>query len=326
MRPCVYASATRGIHDDRWVAALASHGFAPSVIVRDPSEDEASFRGRVEACSGPILAGPLDTVTRALLGLPGLVGLSWGFDLHRMSDAEVRKLSSLGGLIVDSDATRDRAVAAGVPAERVTFLPWGIDLASFDSSGPVADAIALGLDADAYLVTMRAHEPLYRVRDVIEGFAAIADDYPRLGLVVGHSGSLTGALRDRVLELGLSSRVSFVGTIPESELAPLLRGAAAYVTASEVDGTSVTLLQAMACLTPVVASDTPGNRAWVIDGETGGTFRTGDPVSLASALRTALSASDRQPVLRARDLVEVSADWPRNTARLRDAMLAVVAR
>jgi glycosyltransferase involved in cell wall biosynthesis len=57
------------------------------------------------------------------------------------------------------------------------------------------------------------------------------------------------------------------------------------VSASEVDGTSVTLLQAMACGTPVVVSDIDGNRGWVTEGKTGRLFRTGDAGEQASAIR-----------------------------------------
>ena len=112
----------------------------------------------------------------------------------------------------------------------------------------------------------------------------------------------------------------FIGTVPELELVPLMGRAACYVTASEVDGTSVTLLQAMACGTPVVASDTPGNLGWVEDGVTGFTFPTGDVQALASVLERILSSGSGNVTSRARVAVEANADWHANLDRLRLAM------
>ncbi|MDD2859074.1 MAG: glycosyltransferase, partial [Candidatus Nanopelagicales bacterium] len=80
--------------------------------------------------------------------------------------------------------------------------------------------------------------------------------------------------------------------------------------------TSVTLLQAMACRTPVVVSDTPGNLGWVEDGVTGATFATGSVAGLASALMSSLASPTRASVQAARDEVVREADWQRNISRL----------
>ena len=265
-RSCVYVSATRGIHDERWIAALVRQGITPIAIVRDASETDTDFRARVEAAAlpdrSPILAGPLDTVASPLLGLPSLVGLSWGFDLHRMNAAQRGRLTALAGLIVDSRATRNLAEAAGVPPQRITDLPWGVDQQLFTPAGPRWDPTTVGLDPDAEIVlSLRALEPLYRVDDIVEAFALLADRRPHAVLVIGNTGSEQSALERRVAELGLDERVRWVGLLSEEQLPDVLRRADAYVSASEVDGTSVTLLQAMACATPCVVSDNAGNAA-----------------------------------------------------------------
>jgi glycosyltransferase involved in cell wall biosynthesis len=82
----------------------------------------------------------------------------------------------------------------------------------------------------------------------------------------------------------------------------------------------VTLLQAMACGTPVIASDTPGNLGWIEDDVTGFTFPTGDIDALASLIDQVNHHYPTDTVQRARSVVEQQADWNANLQRLRWAM------
>lgn len=325
---CVYATSGWGIHDDRWMAALRTVGFRPEAISlgRD-APDAAALRRAVEAIAGtdaPVLAGPLHTVTRHLVGLPArVVGLSWGYDMAEVLAAGPAPswLAGLDALIVDSEENRAIAERHGLAAEAVTYLPWGIDVSAFTPDGPRAHPGDFDLPDDARIVlSLRAHEPLYRVADVVEAFARAAAADSTLALVLGHSGSLTGELRGRVTALGMDDRVRYIGSIPEGDLPPMLRAAACYVTASSADGTSVTLLQAMACGTPVVASDTAGNLQWIVDGVTGTTFATGDVGSLAVAIGRATAGDTTRTTRAARAAVERRADWAANLPRLRRAL------
>ena len=330
---CVYATSGWGIHDERWVSALLEVGLTPHVVSlgRDVP-DALELRSAVLAAAEgglPVLAGPLHTVTRPLADLPiRLVGLSWGYDLHDLDGSDLTWLTGLAGLIVDSDANRGIAERAGLSGERITFLPWGVDLEAFPFHAPWIDAFQLGVPPHAHLVlSLRAHEPIYRVGDIVEAFARVPrrpglhEDFPDPYLIIGHSGSLTESLKARVRELGIASRTRFIGSVPEHDLVPLLGRAACYVTTSEVDGTSVTLLQAMACGTPVIASTTPGNLGWVDDGVTGYTFPTGDIDALAVLLDRVNHHYPTDVVQRARALVERDADWHANLARLRAALV-----
>lgn len=337
---CVYSTSGWGVHDERWIAGLLEVGYTPFVVSlgRD-AEDALDLRERVAAAAAgglPVLAGPLDSVASSLIGLDvPLVGLSWGYDLTQPAEqgADLSWLTGLDGLIVDSSWNRQVAQDAGVPEERITYLPWGVDLATFTFHGPWIDAFLLGVPPHAPLVvSFRAHEPIYRVGEILEAFARVPrrldvhEDFPDPYLIIGHEGSLTDSLRRRAGELGIADRVRFIGRVAESDLVPLLGRAACYVSASEVDGTSVTLLQAMACGTPVIASDTPGNRDWVVDQETGFTFPTGDVEALAQVLIRVTAHYPIAVVERARRLVQDRADWRANLPRLRAALEEAIRR
>lgn len=331
---CVYATRGWGIHDERWISALLELGRTPFVVSlgRD-AVDVLDLRDQVlDAASAgqPVLAGPLDTVTEFLADVDvPLVGLSWGYDLTEAdaNDADLAWLSRLTGLVVDSGWNREIAVKAGVRSDDITYLPWGVDLSVFTFHGPWVDAFELGVPPHAPLVlSLRAHEPLYRVADILHAFSAVPrrldvhEDYPDPYLIIGHEGSLTDELRALSSSLGIQDRVRFLGRVDERDLVPLLGRAACYVTASEVDGTSVTLLQAMACGTPVIASSTPGNLDWVVDDVTGYTFPTGDVAALTERLVSVTAHYPMAVVERARAQVQERADWHRNVLRLGDAL------
>lgn len=327
MKPCVYVTSGWGVHDQRWVAALVDQGFQPTIIRFgiDVHDADALSTAVTNAATSniPVLAGPLDTITKSLIGIEApLIGLSWGFDLHDMTDPQW--LTDLDGIIVDSSATAELAQAAGLNPNRITYLPWGVDLELFQAEGPAQEFADFNIPVDARIVlSLRAHEPRYRVADILDGFAQACESMADIHLVIGHTGSLTKDLRSHAYDLGISERTHFIGSVPEDHIPALLRGADVYVSASEVDGTSVTMLQAMACGAPVVLSNTAGNRAWVEPGTTGSLFNTADPADLAKQLQHLLSTdADQRDAMtkRARALVFQQADWNKNVARLQSAL------
>ena len=325
---CLYVTNGWGIHDDRWFAALEGQGFSPVAIrlgidATSPADLVQAVNTAAPADT-PILAGPLNSITVHLVDLPNpIVGLSWGFDLHQMN--KPMWLSRLSGIIVDSKPTAAIAREAGVNPDRITFIPWGVDLKAFQPNGPQQDLQVWGVPADArVLLTLRAHEPEYRVPDVIRAMPRILVDTPNAFLLLGNKGSQTAELEQLVSDLQLTEHISFIPLIAEADLPQLLRAADVYISASEVDGTSVTLLQAMACGIPVVVSDIPGNRPWVEQGVSGQLFPLGGPEKLADAVRYALVQA---PALtqEARERVQRRANWSHNQEHLGAAMRAAAA-
>jgi glycosyltransferase involved in cell wall biosynthesis len=322
LRPTViYVTGGWGVHDTRWVGALEACDYA--VVVCDEPSEVAELVNRCQATA--VLAGPLFTVTQRIgpTTVP-LIGLSWGFDLNEElpnlpAPSDTTWLHGLAGLIVDSMATHDIALSLGVDPAGIWHIPWGVDLGLFTPSGPAIKAADHGFDDQGRVVlSLRTHGDLYRTADVIEAFGIAALAAPDLTLVMGGSGPLTGAHEARVAELGLSSRFRLLGQIAEVDLPAHLRGCDAYVTASQSDGTSVTMLQAMACGAPVIASENAGNAEWITAGRTGQTFPVGD----VSALSELLIACGRNPkslaaAEQAHERVARQADWAKNRLQLR---------
>ena len=97
------------------------------------------------------------------------------------------------------------------------------------------------------------------------------------------------------------------------------RSADVYVSCAQSDGTSVSLLEAMATGLPVVVTDLPSNREWVDDGQSGWLAPANSAEQFANRFlrATRLNPDQRNLVaLRNQRIVEERADWDRNFPRL----------
>ena len=311
MTRCLYASQTRGVHDARWIQALRSIGLDVVDKARVDFTSDAAFEKYVASEASRVeivVAGPLDMAQRIAQHTDSMILLSWGFDLQ---DADESQLDLQRFIAVIVDSTANLKIAQEHGARNIVLVPWGVDLDEINSRADAADLSSFGIvPSDRVVLSLRAHEELYRVADIIEAFATIKTD---ARLVVGNAGSRTEQLQDQARRLGVDA--TFIPPVAEDRVPALLRRSSVYVTASRVDGSSVTLLQAMACGVPVVASANPGNADWVADGNTGFVFPVGDTAALAHAIQRALDHGDSVTEAALAQIQE-RADWKRNIRQL----------
>lgn len=275
-----------------------------------------------------IHAGPLQSAAflAAASGFRPLVSMSWGSDLLKDADRDWKMrfatrytLRHSTVLVGDCDAVRRKAVEFGFPAGRVVLFPWGVDLQRFSPGEPAGLRQRLGWEDAFVVLSLRSWEPLYGVDVVVKAFCQAAEREPRLRLMLLGGGSQAGVLRQLLVQHGLLDRVYFGGHISGDELPAFYRTADLYVSASHSDGSSVSLMEALACGLPVLVSDIPGNREWIGPQEAAGRlFPDGDFTALgAEMLQAAQSQAglhDRRKAARA--LAERRADWQKNFQQL----------
>jgi glycosyltransferase involved in cell wall biosynthesis len=174
-----------------------------------------------------------------------------------------------------SESTRDDLVARGIDESRVRVIHPGVDA--------VAYAPRPGLDRTPhpsflyvgrlkrYKGVATAIEALALARqsrgDLVFDIAGNGDDRPRLEVLAR--------------KLGLASAVRFLGFVTEEHKLRLLRTAWAHVFPSVKEGWGLTVIEAAACGTPSLVSNSPGLRDSVRDGETGFLVPHGDTQALA---------------------------------------------
>jgi glycosyltransferase involved in cell wall biosynthesis len=115
----------------------------------------------------------------------------------------------------------------------------------------------------------------------LQALAIAREDVPELTLHIAGSGDDQARLGRIAADLGIQQSVRFHGYVEEGEKLALLRGAVANVFPSPKEGWGMTIVEAAACGTPSLASDSPGLRDSVRDGETGFLVPHADAVALA---------------------------------------------
>jgi glycosyltransferase involved in cell wall biosynthesis len=230
--------------------------------------------------------------------------MSWGFDL--MDDVQTSRsvreqaravIARADVLIVDNDGPRRVALELGAAASKIFQFPWGIDLEAFHPGPSEFWESLSSYQGEIVVLCTRRHEAVYDVETVVAAFIAAAPLSPRLRLLLAGSGTQTSQLKATVQDSGFEARVVFLGEIDQSALPSIYRGADLYVSPSRVDGSSVSLLEAMASGVPVCVSDIEGNRQWIAD-DRGLSFPVGD-VGRLSSLLTAFAAGSSEAVQRA---------------------------
>jgi glycosyltransferase involved in cell wall biosynthesis len=278
-------------------------------------------------------AGPIQTCAyiAALAGAAPLVSMSWGSDLlvDAYRSAWMRNLTRFAlrrsdWLLGDCQAVRATAEEFGFPPGRVTLFPWGVDLEQFYPSSPSSARAQEWRDsippyADTFnVLSLRSWEPVYGVDTVLKGFAAAAAVEPRLRLTLLSGGSLAPQIQRLLDQHGLRDRVTLGGQVPQRDLPRYYQQADLYLSASRSDGSSISLLEALACGVPALVSDIPGNREWIQPGEQGWLFPVGDSAALAEGLLRVVNQPDTLARMRtaARRLAEERADWSKNAPML----------
>lgn len=292
----LYVSKTKGPHDDRFIEAWESEGFLVEAIECPPALGRHELASRITAFAPDIIqAGPLlePVLEIGQVWAGPLIATSWGFDLlldcnTRHEELTMSNFLARADLVfVDNEAVRDRAIALGAVEDAIALFPWGLAREWFEPRS--------GLEPErpfAFLTT-RSHEPIYRVADVLQAFLQVADSHPNTELWVVGSGSTTSELEHVARLSAHRERVKFLGKLGPRELRSLYRSADLYISTSIVDGSSVSLLEAMASRLPALVSDIPGNHQWV-SGATGFMFPVADVAALASRMAEIadLQASD----------------------------------
>jgi len=181
-----------------------------------------------------------------------------------------------------SHSIKRALVELGYPEERICVFSNGVDTHKFNADVDGSHVIhKLGWSDNKIVVCTRAHEPVYGLEYLIKAIPeAIARQKDVRFLFVG-SGRLTNRLKQLATELGISEYAKFIGSVANDLMPQYLSASDIYVSPSLSDGTSVSLLEAMACALPVVVTDVDGNLEWVQDGINGFVTRKRDPTSLA---------------------------------------------
>lgn len=139
----------------------------------------------------------------------------------------------------------------------------GVDLDVFGPGGAPALRESLGLEPDDFVIlSPRIFRPLYNIDIVVKAFASVLRRLPRARLLlVKHHAVLspeyTQQIEGLLDELAVRQSTRLISEIPNAEMPRYYRAADCTVSIPDTDGTPMTVLESMACGTPVIVQDLP---------------------------------------------------------------------
>ena len=200
-----------------------------------------------------------------------------------------------------SDSTRDDLVRRGLDPGDISVVRNGLDtelLRPATSRYPEPTVVYLG--------RLKRYK---RIDLVLRAVARLRTDGIAVRVVVAGKGDARPELEELTRKLGLSDQVRFAGFVSEAEKVELLSRAWAHVLTSPKEGWGIASMEASACGTPTVASDSPGLRETVRHGETGLLVSHGDLEALSQAIDWAIEPSRRDRLGRAARRMAEAFSW-----------------
>lgn len=311
----MFLSAANSIHTVRWVNTLADRGHEVHLVYNaghDPKQNKIDKRVRLYAlkhsgAKGYYLNAPeLHHLTRRIapdvinvhyasgygtLARWGKIGsylLSvWGSDVY-----EFPYQNKLNKWILSKNVKNAKMLAStsNCMAEQlckvlgreleIGITPFGVDMNRFrpEYHKKKEDCIVIG--------TVKALEPVYRIRDLIEAVSLLKQkELPQeIKVKIYGDGSLKEELKEQIKQLKMDDIVSLEGKIPNDSVPKALEEMDIFCAVSEKESFGVAVVEAMAMARPVVVTNAEGFREVVTSGENGFICEVRNPKAIAEAL------------------------------------------
>ncbi len=233
-------------------------------------------------------------------------------------------ISRADRVLVSSQDYANACALRHVPdvTKRLEMLPFGVDLERFSPGEDLALRTKLGIkDGTPVVLFVGGMDTSHHFKGVSVALAALEQlKALKWEAVFVGEGDLRATYMNESVHLGLSERVRFVGSIPDTELPRYYRMAdmQLFPSTSRAEAFGLVALEGASSGIPCIASDLPGVRSVVLDGETGLLVPPGDAVALARALQTLIEHVDVREQLgaSARKRAEAEFAWDPLMAQL----------
>ncbi len=210
-------------------------------------------------------------------------------------------------IVAVSESTRDFLLKhEHISADKVTTIHNGIDTAAYRPRPELRESARgkWGLPQRAFIVGgigRLTHQKNFAL------FLDVAAQIPDAHFVIGGTGEDEAALRTQVARLGLGERVKFLGYV--GDMPSLWPALDCLLLTSRYEGLPITILEAMACGVPIVASNLDGMREILRDGENAALVPPSESLPFVNALRTLIEQPAHAAKLAAAALATARKDY-----------------
>lgn len=199
--------------------------------------------------------------------------------LEEHAESYRRMFQEAAALIAISRSVQRRLVSLGAPAEKIHYIPCGVDCQRFGGARP-ADAPPLFLAVGRFVEKKAPHL-------TIKAFAQVHRAHPSARLRMIGDGPLLQESRELAKNLGIAEAVEFLGTQTHDVVSSEMHQARCFVqhsieaSSGDCEGTPVGILEAGGSGLPVVSTRHAGIPDVVVEGETGYLVDEGDIEGMA---------------------------------------------
>lgn len=278
-----------------WERAFFPLGFGsklqPALRVVDVAHLH-EFRSYQNAVALPLMEKlGVPFVLTAQGGLPRIMG-RYGLKMFYDQIVGRRILRNASRLHALNEMEREQFIELGVEPERVDILPNGVDLEQYRSLPPVNGfRERFGIPEGVPIVLFLARvNKIKGVDFLVSSFDLLLRASPQTVLViVGPDDGYLSEVKHQVQALGIASHVRFTGYLDGDDKLQAYQAASVYVLPSAYEMFAITLLESLACGTPIIATDRCGLADFVRQNDLGSIVNYGDVDGLKNEMTRILS-------------------------------------
>jgi glycosyltransferase involved in cell wall biosynthesis len=271
------------------------------------------------------VAAPL---TRPISVIPSstqipIVGISLAYDLNSENDKDAlsANLQECSFIICDCHYICDKITNEyGINQKKIGVIAFGCDLELFAAKRPK-------MFSEKNLLVTRNWFPTHSNRMILDALQRLHSQGIDIKCTFVGDGPELQESRRAFLKNSMNSNISFLGSKSPIEISHLMKTHEIYISASQSDGSSVSLMEALASGMICIVSNFPSNHEWIKDRYSGFLFQNGSEESLASTIKEVL-ALDPQTLAtigkRARMVAAEKANWGKNKMEFLEFLEAVI--
>jgi glycosyltransferase involved in cell wall biosynthesis len=267
-------------------------------------------------------------ILASLLNIRHHLSMPWGSDILFEPDESLLKrilvkkvMRQCSRIQCDAEFVKNKIIKDyNIQQDKITVFPWGIDLKLFKEQDKKLCRKELGIKEDAFVIIFTRHlEPVYGINDLLEGFKLFCRDKKNIRLLLLSGGSLKNDTINFIGNNNLSSSINLIGKIPNAKLPVYLGASDVYVSPSISDGTSLSLLEALAVGPGIVVTGVPAIKEWVSQ-ENGFVVPVNNPEEIGKAFEGYFN--NRELILKHaavnKKIASARADWDKNYLKLKE--------
>jgi len=228
---------------------------------------------------------------------------------HRLSVSGLKYRFGVDRYIAISNAVKEALIKDGIDRDKISLVHSGIDWQRFEKIEPIDLRAELGLPKDAVLVGNVAHFGWHKAQEyLIRAVPDLVRRVPQAYVLLVGQGDREPLLREEARHIGdAASHLIFTGF--RDDVPRLLLDLDVFVMCSVMEGLCTSILDALACHLPVVASDIGGIPEIIRDGDTGRLVPPRDPAALARTIAEVIESADRGMALAERGHLRVQREF-----------------